>query len=395
MDAVLAVPAIDQAITDVRTQSVQILRRDWDRLGAGEKVGFVSTVAVIGLGSLGGALTDPAARQLLLSQLNGRVLPVPGVDWLHVEVNTAQDNLMFGVHVDVGALLPSSLGFGPGSPKAIGGAPQPQPYPYLPGQRAAMPDADSATPPGAGDLAQRITAAGDGQPIAETPRRTLESGLRADLSPVRVHADGEADVLARAMQARAFTTGPHIFFRSGTYDSASEAGMRLLAHEATHTVQQRAGPVAGTPIPGGVALSTPGDPFEQAAERAAAAFAPPTHGHSLAAIRVMPASRPAPSSDPDGIPMIQRDPTPNASFQPPPVSSATPAQPPANAAPLSPEAQQQLLYATTTLRHVQPLGEGDRATLDKVIPGAQIFSQIKERDAKRASLPRRRPHSSR
>ena len=87
MDAVFAVPAIDLAITNVRTRSIEILQRDWDRLGAGEKIGFVSTVAVIGLGSLGGALSEPASRQLLLSQLNGRVLPVPGVDWLHVEVN--------------------------------------------------------------------------------------------------------------------------------------------------------------------------------------------------------------------------------------------------------------------------------------------------------------------
>ena len=245
MDAVLAVPAIDLAITNVRTRSIEILQRDWDRLGAGEKIGFVSTVAVIGLGSLGGALSEPASRQLLLSQLNGRVLPVPGVDWLHVEVNTAQDNLMFGVHVDVGALLPTSLGFGPGSPKAIGGAPQPQPYPSITGQREALPDADPADAPGTGDLAQRITSAGEGQPIAETPRRYLETGLRADLSPVRVHADGEADNLARTMQARAFTIGPHIFFRSGAYDPASDAGMRLLAHEATHTVQQDAGPVAG------------------------------------------------------------------------------------------------------------------------------------------------------
>ena len=45
--------------------------------------------------------------------------------------------------------------------------------------------------------------------------------------------------------------------------------MRLLAHEATHAVQQAAGPVAGTPSPSGGVISDPGDSFERAAEQAA------------------------------------------------------------------------------------------------------------------------------
>jgi hypothetical protein len=43
----------------------------------------------------------------------------------------------------------------------------------------------------------------------------------------------------------------------------------MLAHELTHVVQQRSGPVAGTPAPGGIMLSHPSDAFEQAAERSA------------------------------------------------------------------------------------------------------------------------------
>ena len=123
MGAVLAVPAIDQAVTQLRTQAKDQITRDWDRLRTGEKVATVSTVAIIALGALGGAMADPNARQVLLSQLNGRVLPVPGVDWLRVETNIGGDNLMFGLHVDVGQLLPPSWGFGPGSPSAIGGPP--------------------------------------------------------------------------------------------------------------------------------------------------------------------------------------------------------------------------------------------------------------------------------
>jgi hypothetical protein len=39
----------------------------------------------------------------------------------------------------------------------------------------------------------------------------------------------------------------------------------MLAHELTHVVQQRSGPVDGTPIGGGVSVSDPSDRFEREA----------------------------------------------------------------------------------------------------------------------------------
>ncbi len=52
----------------------------------------------------------------------------------------------------------------------------------------------------------------------------------------------------------------------------------MLAHELTHVVQQRSGPVDGTPADGGVQVSDPSDRFEQEAaanaERAMSAPAP-------------------------------------------------------------------------------------------------------------------------
>ncbi len=39
----------------------------------------------------------------------------------------------------------------------------------------------------------------------------------------------------------------------------------MLAHELTHVVQQRGGPVDGTPAPGGVRVSDPSDRFEREA----------------------------------------------------------------------------------------------------------------------------------
>jgi hypothetical protein len=44
---------------------------------------------------------------------------------------------------------------------------------------------------------------------------------------------------------------------------------RTLAHELTHVVQQRSGPVDGTPTGGGISVSDPSDRFEQAAEATA------------------------------------------------------------------------------------------------------------------------------
>jgi hypothetical protein len=43
----------------------------------------------------------------------------------------------------------------------------------------------------------------------------------------------------------------------------------MLAHELTHVVQQRSGPVDGTPAAGGIQISNPSDKFEQAAESSA------------------------------------------------------------------------------------------------------------------------------
>lgn len=119
-------------------------------------------------------------------------------------------------------------------------------------------------------IAERIqAAAGRGFPLPTQPRRHLERELGADLGAVRVHHDQAADSLARAVQAQAFTTGSDIFLRTGAYNPSTPGGLHLLAHEAVHTVQQRQGPVAGSPAPGGVTLSDPSDRFERAAEATA------------------------------------------------------------------------------------------------------------------------------
>ncbi len=88
-----------------------------------------------------------------------------------------------------------------------------------------------------------------------------------DFSDVRVHTGDAADASARSVSAHAYTVGSNIVFQRGTYDPGSSQGQTLLAHELTHVVQQRSGPVDGTPAAGGVSVSDPSDRFEREAAR--------------------------------------------------------------------------------------------------------------------------------
>src|SRR5262249_40321125 len=134
-------------------------------------------------------------------------------------------------------------------------------------KRAAAPLPESHT---GEELAERIArSSGGGRALEPNAQAQLETGLRADLDDVRVHTDAEAAEMAEAVDAVAFTSGRDIFFGPGEYQPATSDGLELLAHEAAHTVQQAAGPVDGAPAEGGVLLSHPSDPFEQAAEKLA------------------------------------------------------------------------------------------------------------------------------
>ncbi len=108
---------------------------------------------------------------------------------------------------------------------------------------------------------------GGGAPLDDTARRTLEPSLGADFSDVRVHTDGQADSLNRAVKAEAFTTGKDIFFSSGKYNPGSSDGQKLLAHELTHVVQQQNAPPASE-----MTVSSPDDASEREAGNVADSF---------------------------------------------------------------------------------------------------------------------------
>ncbi|WP_244317612.1 DUF4157 domain-containing protein [Streptomyces bauhiniae] len=117
-----------------------------------------------------------------------------------------------------------------------------------------------------GPSVQRRSAVHD---VLRSSGRPLEPGVRAemegrfggaDFGDVRVHKDAAAQRSAAEIGARAYTSGRHIVIGENGADK------HTLAHELTHVVQQRSGPVAGTDTGQGLRLSDPSDRFEREAE---------------------------------------------------------------------------------------------------------------------------------
>ncbi|WP_424860979.1 DUF4157 domain-containing protein [Streptomyces sp. MMS24-I29] len=99
-----------------------------------------------------------------------------------------------------------------------------------------------------------------GKPLAGAVRADMEARLGADFSDVRLHTGAAAQRSAAEVGARAYTSGSHVVLGAGGADR------HTLAHELTHVIQQRQGPVLGTDNGSGLSVSDPSDRFERAAE---------------------------------------------------------------------------------------------------------------------------------
>lgn len=99
-----------------------------------------------------------------------------------------------------------------------------------------------------------------GRPLDDATRTDMESRLAADFSDVRIHDDAAARASAAEVGARAYTSGNHVVIGDGGSDR------HTLAHELTHVIQQRRGPVAGTDNGSGLKVSDPSDRHEREAE---------------------------------------------------------------------------------------------------------------------------------
>ncbi|MFD3802128.1 DUF4157 domain-containing protein [Streptomyces sp. NPDC058611] len=136
--------------------------------------------------------------------------------------------------------------------------------------------------------------AAPGRPLDDARRAEMEARLGADFSDVRIHDDGAARASAAEVGARAYTSGSHIVIGDGGGDE------HTLAHELTHVIQQRQGPVAGTDNGAGLKVSDPSDRFEREAEanatRVMAGPAPDADRHAPAGHRPEGPVRPAPTA---------------------------------------------------------------------------------------------------
>jgi hypothetical protein len=86
------------------------------------------------------------------------------------------------------------------------------------------------------------------QDVLQSPGKSLDPSTRSyfeprfgqDFSTVRVHTGDHAAESARAVNALAYTVGPHIVFGQGQFSPEAPHSRRLIAHELAHVVQQQA-----------------------------------------------------------------------------------------------------------------------------------------------------------
>ncbi len=78
-----------------------------------------------------------------------------------------------------------------------------------------------------------------GQKLDPKTKAEMESSFGTDLSSVSIHTGSNAVHMNQSLGAQAFTHGNNIYFNNGKYSPQSRQGKHLLAHEVTHTIQQR------------------------------------------------------------------------------------------------------------------------------------------------------------
>jgi hypothetical protein len=116
------------------------------------------------------------------------------------------------------------------------------------------------------------------QEVLRSPGLSLDPATRAFMEPrfgkdfghVRLHTDAKAAESAREVNALAYTVGRDVVFAHGRYQPNAKEGRKLLAHELTHTIQQRSFTSAAISPHQPISIEPLGSSFEQAAEERSA-----------------------------------------------------------------------------------------------------------------------------
>ncbi|MEA2718379.1 MAG: hypothetical protein QOJ39_243 [Candidatus Eremiobacteraeota bacterium] len=101
-----------------------------------------------------------------------------------------------------------------------------------------------------------------GRHLDRAARDFLEPRFGFSFEGVRVHTGSSAAAAARSLDARAYTVGTNVVFGDSQYAPHTSDGLRLIAHELTHVVQQN--PSMSQPRSGGPAFGlSPSGPIVQ------------------------------------------------------------------------------------------------------------------------------------
>ncbi len=145
-------------------------------------------------------------------------------------------------------------------PELFGGGQKTKPPPKREGadelSRKENTSSDTVSGQPVPSIVSDVLSTGGGSPLQDSSRTVMEESFNQDFSDVRIHTDSKASESAKAINAKAYTSGNDIVFDNGQYDPSVESGKKLLAHELVHVVQQsssvqrKEGPDSAiTPVP--------------------------------------------------------------------------------------------------------------------------------------------------
>ncbi|MCI3939202.1 DUF4157 domain-containing protein [Chryseobacterium aahli] len=105
-------------------------------------------------------------------------------------------------------------------------------------QRSSLENAGESNAPS--HIESKINSSrGNGNIMDDGTKNFMENRFGTDFSNVKIHTGNEAVQMSRELNAQAFAVGNDIYFNEGKYNPTSDSGKHLLAHELTHTLQQR------------------------------------------------------------------------------------------------------------------------------------------------------------
>jgi Domain of unknown function (DUF4157)/Lysine-specific metallo-endopeptidase len=116
--------------------------------------------------------------------------------------------------------------------------------------------AGTARPVGEAPPIVREVLHSPGEPLNAKTRAIFEQRFGHDFGAVRIHSDVTAGESATALNALAYTVGPHVAFAPRQYAPHSDHGRRLLAHELAHVIQQTGGAPRGGQPPAAAASTS-------------------------------------------------------------------------------------------------------------------------------------------